>query len=98
MKLSELCAKPKLVEVVIDDAETIEKCGSSIEYWTWDRHSLTTFVKFASIKKDDMDAQVNVVKSLVLDENGTEIISDDNMPSTAVLTRVFERVSDELGK
>ena len=63
MKLSQLTAKPQLVEVQLDDEDII-----------------------------------SVVRTLILDENGKEILKDDAMLPTNVLMKAIGKVTEILGK
>ena len=40
MKLSQLTAKPQLIDIHIDDEDTIKEFGEAIEFWTWDRQQV----------------------------------------------------------
>ena len=48
MKLSELTAKPKLVEISIDDEDTIKEFGEAITFHTWDRQPMDVFMRLAN--------------------------------------------------
>jgi hypothetical protein len=40
MKLSALTAKPQLIEVSIDDEDTMKEFGEPITFHTWDRQAM----------------------------------------------------------
>jgi hypothetical protein len=98
MKLSQLSAKPQLIKMVIDDKEIIKEFGEAIEFWTWDRQPLDTFMKLASSSQNDASKMIDIVKTLILDENGKEVIQGDNMLPSGVLLKVIGKIVDLLGK
>ena len=98
MKLSQLAAKPQLIQVLIDDAETIAAHGESIEFYTWDRQPLEVFMKLANSDHNDSTGMINIVRTLILDENGAEVISGENMIPSSVLIKVVAKIVELLGK
>ena len=98
MKLSQLAAKPQLVKVVLDDQEVIDAHGEAIEFWTWDRQPLDVFMKLAQLQERDMGKIINIIRALILDENGKEIITEDSMLPTDILIKVVAKVVSILGK
>lgn len=98
MKLSQLAAKPQLVKVVLDDQEVIDAHGEAIEFWTWDRQPLDVFMKLAQLQERDMGKIINIIRALILDENGQEIITEESMLPTDVLIKVVAKVVSILGK
>jgi hypothetical protein len=104
MKLSQLTAKPQLIEVSIDDEDTIKEFGEAITFYTWDRQPMDTFVKLANLTSENdsknirIGDMIEVVRTLVLDEKGKEIISKDNTLPVNVLTKVIQKVTETLGK
>lgn len=98
MKLSQLSAKPQLIEVTIDDEATILEHGESITFYTWDRQPMEVFMKMASLDQSNVGSILDVVKTLILDEKGKEILHDGNMLPTDVLMKAVGKVTDMLGK
>ena len=98
MKLSQLAAKPQLIKISIDDEVTVKEFGESIEFHTWDRQPLDTFMKLASAGQNDAKNMVDIVRTLILDENGKEIISKDTMLPSHVLLKAIGKIVDMLGK
>jgi hypothetical protein len=98
MKLSQLTAKPQLIEITIDDEETITEFGESITFHTWDRQPLDVFMKLANTDHSNTANIVDIVRTLILDEKGKEVISKDNVLPTHVLMKAIGKVTDILGK
>ena len=98
MKLSQLTAKPTLIEMTLDDADTIKEFGEPITFRTWDRQPLDTFMKLAAADHSNAGSVLEIVKTLILDDNGKEILTKDNMLPTHVLMKVIAKVTELLGK
>jgi len=98
MKLSQLAAKPQLVEVKIDDEDTIKEFGEPLEFYTWDRQPLDIFMKLASATQSDMASMFDVIRKLLLDEHGKEIIVEDKMLPSKVLINCVAKITEILGK
>jgi len=98
MKINQIASKPQLIMVTLDDEATIQELGESLDFWTWDRQPLDKFMKLASIKNDKPEEIIAVVKTLILDENGKEVITGDVMIPTQILIRIIQKVVETLGK
>jgi ubiquinone biosynthesis protein Coq4 len=98
MKLSALTAKPQLIEVSLDDEAIIAEFGEAITFHTWDRQPMDVFMKLANATGNDTSSIINIVRTLILDEKGKEILKDDSMLPTHVLMKAIGKVTELLGK
>jgi hypothetical protein len=98
MKLSQLAAKPQLIKLTIDDKDTVKEHGEAIDFWTWDRQPLDTFMKLANSDQANAGAMIDIVRTLILDENGKEVITKDVMLPSTVLIKVISKIVETLGK
>ena len=98
MKLSQLAAKPQLIKLSIDDADTVKEHGEAIDFWTWDRQPLDTFMKLANSDQANAGAMIDIVRTLILDENGKEVITKDVMLPSTVLIKAISKIVETLGK
>jgi hypothetical protein len=98
MKLSQLTAKPQLIDIHIDDEDTIKEFGEPIEFWTWDRQPMDVFMKLANATGNDTGNIIGIVRTLILDERGKEILKDDEMLPTHILMKAISKVTEILGK
>jgi hypothetical protein len=98
MKLSQLTAKPQLIDIHIDDEDTIKEFGEPIEFWTWDRQPMDVFMKLANASGQDTSGIIGIVRTLILDEKGKEILKNDEMLPTHVLMKAIAKVTELLGK
>lgn len=98
MKLSQLTAKPQLIEVSIDDEDTLKEFGEAITFYTWDRQPMDVFMKLANATSGDTSSIISIVRTLILDEKGKEVLKDDAMLPTHVLMKAIAKVTELLGK
>lgn len=98
MKLSQLTAKPQLIEVSLDDEATITEFGEAITFHTWDRQPMDVFMKLANATSSDTSSIIGIVRTLILDEKGKEVLKDDAMLPTHVLMKAIGKVTELLGK
>ena len=98
MKLKDIAAEPKLIRIQLDSEEVIEQYGEALEFWTWDRQPITNFIKMANMNSEDMDDIMKVVRRLVLDEDGTEILTETSVLPNKIMLQVVQKVVEGLGK
>ena len=98
MKLSQLTANPQLVKIELIDEEIQREFGEAIEFYTWDRQPMDVFMKLASATQDNTTGIINIVKTLILDEDGKEILTQESMLPTNVLMKAIGKVTELLGK
>jgi len=104
MKLSEITKNPQLIEVLIDDKETVKEYGEALSFHTWDRQPMDVFIKLANLssnienKNPNIGDMIDVVKTLILDEDGKQILTDKNAMPTSILMKVIQKVTESLGK
>jgi hypothetical protein len=98
MKLNSLTAKPQLIEIELNDEDTIKEFGEAITFHTWDRQPLDVFMKLASADHTNTGGVIGIVRTLILDEKGKEILKDDAMLPTHILMKAIGKVTELLGK
>jgi hypothetical protein len=98
MKLSQICSEPKLVEVKLDDKDVIKEYGEALIFYTWDRQPMDVFMRLANIDQKNTGDLINIVKTLILDEEGKQVLNDKNMLPTSILMKAIAKVTEQLGK
>lgn len=98
MKLSQITSAPKLIEVTLDDKDTVKQYGEALTFYTWDRQPMEVFMRLANIDQKNTGDLLNIVKTLILDEEGKQILTDSNMLPTSVLMKAIAKVTEQLGK
>lgn len=98
MKLREIAHKPKLIEVVLDDEDIQQRFGESLSFYTYDRQPLDVFMSLVSMEEQDQAKMFGIVRQLILDENGEQIVSEDSMLPGHVLLKCVTKIVELLGK
>jgi hypothetical protein len=99
MKLSQLASAPKLIEVSIDDKEVIKEYKEALTFYTWDRQPMDVFTRLANLsEKNDVGALVEIVRTLILDEEGKQILTKESTLPTGILMKVIAKITEQLGK
>lgn len=98
MKLSNLTAKPQLIIIELNDEDIIKEFGEAITFHTWDRQPMDVFMKLASADHTKTTSVISIVKTLILDENGAEILTNEHMLPTHILMKAIAKVTELLGK
>lgn len=100
MKLAQLAAKPQLVKITIDDPEITQRFSNSepIEFYTWDRQPLSQFMSLAALDTTDTVSLLNAVRTMILDDTGQEIITEENVLPGPVLMTAMAKITETLGK
>jgi hypothetical protein len=98
MQLSKLAAKPQLIEVILDDEETVTQYGEPVTFMIWDRQNMNTFIKLATLDYQNFGSIASLMNELVLDDQGNPIVSDDLVLPTDLLMKAITKVIETLGK
>jgi hypothetical protein len=98
MKLSDISAEPKLIEITLDDKATVKEFGEALSFYTWDRQPMDVFMQLANTDGSNASKIVEVVRNLILNEDGKPVLSDKKMLPTAVLMKAITKVTEQLGK
>lgn len=98
MKLTDLAREPQLIKITIDDEDIVKEYGEAVEFWTWDRQPMDVFLKLANRQEDDRGGIFDLVRTLVLDEAGQEIINQGRSLPAGIMMRVLTRVVEQVGK
>lgn len=98
MKLKELAIKPQLNKITIDKPEIVEKYGESVEFYVLDRLPLDKYTKLASTKTEDFSGMIDLVKELILDEDGNPVMDEDHVLPTDLLNEAMVKVVESVGK
>jgi hypothetical protein len=98
MKLSQIAKEPVLVEVKLDDKDIVKEFGEPLVFHTWDRQPMDVFMRLANIEQKNTGDLLEIVKTLILDEDGKQVLTDKNMLPTHVLMKAIAKVTEQLGK
>lgn len=97
IKLSTLKAKPTLVEKLCQSPAVLEAFGAPIQFWTWDRIPMETYMQLVDADPDDIKIRFEIAKSLILDEDGSTMLQGTEVFTPAVMTEVVSEVFSDMG-
>jgi hypothetical protein len=98
MNLKDLATKPKLIKIALDDADTISQYGEALEFYTWDKQPMDTFLRIAKTSRDDMGELINSVKDLIMDAEGKAVMEDGTALPGSILVKAINKIVESLGK
>ena len=98
MKLSQIAKEPVLIEIKLDDKDVVSEYGEPVVFHTWDRQPMDVFMRLANLDQKNTGDLFEIVKTLILDENGKQILNDKNMLPTNILIKAITKVTEQLGK
>jgi hypothetical protein len=99
MKLSQIAAQPKLIEVSIDNDFILEEYSEPLTFYTWDRQPMDVFTRLANLSENnDVGGLLEIVRTLILDEEGKPILTKESTLPSKVLMAVIGKVTEQLGK
>lgn len=97
MKLTQLAAEPQLVKLTITDEKIVAKYGEPIEFWVYDRQDMNTFMRLAKIDDGNISIIADVIKDMILDEDGKPIINEKRILPSDITIKAIELVVQTLG-
>lgn len=98
MDLTKLASKPQLIKITLEDADTLEKYGESIEFYIYDRQDIPTFARMATLDPSNFADAAGLVSQLILDSEGKPILNAGMTLPTDVMMKAIAQVIETLGK
>ena len=98
MKLAELSQKPQLIKIILDEPKIIEQFNEELEFFVYDRQPIDVFSKLANADQGDIGGLIVLLKDLILDEDGNQIIDDERFLPMDVMVEAVKKIGERLGK
>lgn len=98
MKISQLASKPQLIKITLDSPEIVAEFGEAIEFHTYDRQPLEVFMKLANANQEDIGGMIDIVRTMILDEDGKQVIQGETILPGKVLIQAIAKIVELLGK
>jgi hypothetical protein len=99
MDISNLAKKPELVKLEITDEDIVRDYGEAISFYIMDHIDVSTYFDFYKFQQSqDSDLLMNVLRKLVLKEDGGRAIAEDSVLPVNLTLAVLVKVNDFLGK
>lgn len=96
MDLKKLATKPNLEKITLDQQTIVDLYGEPLEFYMYDRQDLPTYLRLAQLK-DDQFEMFELIKHLILDEQGKAVLQDGEMLPVDVMVKVLEAAIQKLG-
>lgn len=99
MNISEFKIKPKLIQITIDDETIVKDHGDEIVFHMYDHLDLTTYFQFFKAQNEgNTDQLLKIVKTIIRDENGTQVMNDEYELPVDIFTNAVIKITEHLGK
>jgi hypothetical protein len=98
MDLSNLSTEPKLVEVKLDDKETVKQFGEPLVFFTYDRQPLSVYMTLSNATGNEQEKSVEILKTLVLDKDGKPVMADGRILPAKIMVKAMTKVMTLLGE
>ena len=99
MNIQEFASTPKLIEIVLDDKELLEKYNEPITFHTYDIVGLSTYFEFFNARSDGQYEQLDkIIKKLILNDKGKPAIKDDQDLPIDIAAAAINKIGAILGK
>jgi hypothetical protein len=99
MDISSLTKKPELIKLEIADEDIVREYGEAISFWTMDHIDVSTYFDFYKFQQSqDSDLLMNVLRKIILKEDGSRAIAEDAVLPVNLTLAVLVKVNDFLGK
>lgn len=99
MKLEKFAAKPKLVELIIDDADIVETYGETVTFYMYDIVNMNVYFEFFKARADShMESLVTIIRKLILNAKGEAILVEGIDLPMDLMAASIVKVGEVLGK
>lgn len=99
MNITEYSLTSELIEIKLDSDEIIEKYNEPIIFYTQSHPKLTTYFNFFEARvNSDYDRLEDIMKTIILNENGKPALKSDETLPADIFTAAILAVGDILGK
>jgi hypothetical protein len=99
MNITQYASTPKLIEIILDDKELLDRYQEPITFFTYDVVGLSTYFEFFNARSDKHYEQLDkIIKKLILNENGKPALKDNEDLPIDIAAAAINRIGEILGK
>lgn len=99
MDISKIARTPKLVELVIDDSDLVEKYGESISFYMIDEIGIDTYFSFYRLQREQMAEELNeLLRKIIRKSDGSPALEGEQVLPVDLTLAVLVKINDFLGK
>lgn len=99
MNIKKYASVPKLIEIVLNEEELVEKYGEAITFYTYDIVGMSTYFDFFNARADGSFENLGkIMKQLILDETGKPALAENEDLPIDIAAAAINKLGDILGK
>ena len=99
MNIKKYASVPKLVEIVLDSEELLERYEEPITFYSYDVVPMTTYFEFFNARSNNEFVQLDkMMKNMILDKNGKRVLADNEDLPIDIAAAAINKLGEILGK
>jgi hypothetical protein len=99
MDISTLTKKPQLIQLSLDDEDTVAIFGEPVNFWMMDNLGITTYFNFYKLQQEQNDDLLYaLLRQLILTADGKPAIAADEMLPVNLVVALLVKITEYLGK
>ena len=99
MNIENLVATPKLVEIILDDVDLLERYGEPITFYAYDIVCMSVyFVFFNARSTNEFEALGKLIRKMILNDQGKQVLSETQDLPIDIMAAAVTKIGDILGK
>lgn len=99
MNIKNYASVPKLIEIILDSEELLERYEEPITFYTYDIVPMTTYFEFFNARSNNEFVQLDkIMKNMILDSNGNRVLADNEDLPIDIAAAAINKLGEILGK
>lgn len=99
MDISKLAKKPTLIELKIDDKDTIDTYGEPVTFYMMDQMDLVSYFAFYKVQKEENSELLNqMLRKIILTSEGKPALGPEDLLPVDLTLAVLVKIGTVLGK
>jgi hypothetical protein len=99
MNIKKYASVPKLVEIILDNEELLERYEEPITFYSYDVVPMTTYFEFFNARSNNEFVQLDkMMKNMILDKNGKRVLADNEDLPIDIAAAAINKLGEILGK
>jgi hypothetical protein len=99
MNIKKYASVPKLVEIILDNEELVERYEEPITFYSYDVVPMTTYFEFFNARSNNEFVQLDkMMKNMILDKDGKRVLADNEDLPIDIAAAAINKLGEILGK
>jgi hypothetical protein len=99
MNIGNFAKKPELIKIEINDPDITANYNGEVSFWLYDSVDINTYFNFFKSQADQDGSQLNeLLRNLILDEQGNKAILEGNVLPVDLAIAAITAINERLGK